>query len=224
MAGRSTSPVALSRSTPSWARSPRAAGRLGVNTALGTTGITGAYNLNAGTIDIRISGLIPGTWFEQVNAATVNIGGGSTLNVSLVNAFTPTLGDTFEIITANSITGTFDTENLPALGGALTWGVQYNATDVTLEVIQALLLGDANNDGQVTGADLIAVQQNFGNVGPVPLQGDANNDGQVTGADLISVQQNFGNVLTPAPESVPEPTTLVVLTAGALLLRHRRLA
>ena len=57
------------------------------------------------------------------------------------------------------------------------------------------LLGDANKDDQVTGADLISVQQNFGMVGPIPLLGDANNDGQVTGADLISVQQNFGSVL-----------------------------
>ena len=34
---------------------------------------------------------------------------------------------------------------------------------VALRIVPAILLGDANNDGQVTGADLIAVQQNFGN-------------------------------------------------------------
>ena len=73
-----------------------------------------------------------------------------------------------------------------------------NESRVDVWQVSDLLLGDANKDGQVTGADLISVQQNFGNVGPTPLQGDANNDGQVTGADLISVQQNFGNVLGPA--------------------------
>ena len=83
-----------------------------------------------------------------------------------------------------------------------------------------VLLGDANKDGQVTGADLISVQQNFGNVGATPLQGDANNDGQVTGADLISVQQNFGNVLGPA--ATPEPTTLALLGLAGLLVAGRR--
>ena len=80
------------------------------------------------------------------------------------------------------------------------------------------LIGDANGDGQVTGADLIAVQQNFGKTGTPPLPGDANNDGLVTGADLISVQQNFGNVLA-AP--VPEPATIALLV-GCLALCRRR--
>ncbi len=80
------------------------------------------------------------------------------------------------------------------------------------------LIGDANGDGQVTGADLITVQQNFGKIGTPPLPGDANNDGLVTGADLISVQQNFGNVLA-AP--VPEPATIALLV-GCLSLCRRR--
>ena len=33
-----------------------------------------------------------------------------------------------------------------------------------------LLLGDANDDGLVTGADLITVQQNFGNVAASPIE------------------------------------------------------
>ena len=59
---------------------------------------------------------------------------------------------------------------------------------ITGAVIQPqTLLGDANNDLRVTGADLIAVQQNFGASEPLPatglLPGDANDDGQVTGGD-----------------------------------------
>ena len=56
------------------------------------------------------------------------------------------------------------------------------------------------------------------------LLGDANNDGQVTGADLIAVQQNFGNVLGPASSSVPEPATLAMLglLGFALARRHCR--
>lgn len=88
------------------------------------------------------------------------------------------------------------------------------------------LTGDANNDQQVTGADLIAVQQNFGKVDPNSptdglFLGDANGDGQVTGADLISVQQNFGKVAGPA--ALPEPTSLAVLGLGGLLTFSRRI-
>ena len=89
-------------------------------------------------------------------------------------------------------------------------------------LLPVVLLGDANNDGQVTGADLIAVQQNFGNVGAADglLLGDANDDGQVTGADLISVQQNFGNTLGAV--AIPEPSMLTLLGLGGLLLIGRR--
>ena len=76
--------------------------------------------------------------------------------------------------------------------------------------LPAVLLGDANNDNQVTGADLIAVQQNFGKdytngtCDGLGL-GDASDDCLVTGSDLIAVQQNFGKALVAA---VPEPAGL----------------
>ena len=86
------------------------------------------------------------------------------------------------------------------------------------------LLGDANNDDQVTGSDLISVQQNFGKVDPnVPTDGlflgDANDDGQVTGADLISVQQNFGKV---AAAVVPEPAATILVIIGLAASKRRR--
>ena len=83
-----------------------------------------------------------------------------------------------------------------------------------------VLIGDANKDGLVTGADLISVQQSFGSTGSAPLQGDANNDGLVTGADLISVQQNFGAVASAA--SIPEPATAVLVGLGLLAATGRR--
>ena len=89
------------------------------------------------------------------------------------------------------------------------------------------LLGDANNDNQVTGADLVTAQQNFGNVDPdMPIDGlflgDANDDGQVTGADLIAVQQNFGNTLGPASAPIPDPASVCLLTLASLGALARR--
>ena len=92
--------------------------------------------------------------------------------------------------------------------------------------IGGALLGDANNDDQVTGGDLISVQQNFGKVYPSDPScdgmglGDANDDCLVTGGDLISVQQNFGKVANSA--AVPEPSTLALLGLGGAALVARR--
>ena len=58
-----------------------------------------------------------------------------TLNVSLLNGFTPSVGDSFTILTASNITGTFDTVNLPA---GYDWNVSYTATEVILEVANTL--------------------------------------------------------------------------------------
>ena len=86
------------------------------------------------------------------------------------------------------------------------------------------MVGDANDDGQVTGSDIIVVQQNFGSTGSSNglLVGDANDDGQVTGADLIIVQQNFGNTLGPVDAVVPEPGSVILLGLGWIGLHCTR--
>ena len=87
------------------------------------------------------------------------------------------------------------------------------------------LTGDANNDNQVTGADIIAVQQHFATIYPSDPDcdglglGDADDDCLVTGADLIAVQQNFARVLA-AP--VPEPAMVALWSVLSLVTMGRR--
>ena len=66
---------------------------------------------------------------------------------------------------------------------------------------------------------------------PQTLLGDASIDGAVTGADLITVQQEFGNVApasglaSASAAAVPEPSSIMLLAAGAAGLagwRRRR--
>ena len=54
------------------------------------------------------------------------------LNITVINAFTPILGDLFRILTFGSRTGVFATINGLDLGGGNMLSAAYNLTDVTL--------------------------------------------------------------------------------------------
>ena len=119
----------------------------------------------ASTTQIELGGTVAGEYDQLDISGSISLA--STLDTILIDNFSPGLGDMFTIISADGgVTGTFDTTNIPVLGGGLSLDLVYHPTFVALEVISNLLLGDANNDNQVTGADLVIVQQNFGNMDP----------------------------------------------------------
>ncbi len=97
-------------------------------TQAGRISVTGTYTQGAaGTMDVQIGGTTAWT-YSQLNATgAITLGG--TLNIALVNGFTPTAGETFDIIKAPSgITGTFSTVNAPNMS------VVYRRTGVEIEV------------------------------------------------------------------------------------------
>jgi hypothetical protein len=61
------------------------------------------------------------------------------LNVTLLNGYSPSLGDAYKIFTFASSIGNFTSASLPSLAPGLIWSVSYNATDVTLSVIAGSL-------------------------------------------------------------------------------------
>jgi hypothetical protein len=68
--------------------------------------------------------------------------------------------------------------------------------------------GDANDDGLVGFADLVAVAQNYGGTEKAWEQGDFDGDGLVAFADLVLVAQNYGkdyNAPAPAGAVAAEP-------------------
>jgi hypothetical protein len=73
---------------------------------------------SSGVVNIEIGGLTPGTQFDRLDItgnATLN----GTLNVSLINSFFPSPGDTFRIINYGSHTGVFRFLNGLSLGSDL---------------------------------------------------------------------------------------------------------
>jgi RHS repeat-associated protein len=103
----------------------------------GALSLVGDYAQQApdGSFNVEIGGTTPGLDFDRVDIS----GAGSAatlagkLNVSLVNSFTPSPGDSFTIMTYPSHTGTF-TPSVPATG-CLGWEVSYGATSVDLSTV-----------------------------------------------------------------------------------------
>ncbi len=142
------------------------------------------------------------------------------LEVSLLAGYSPSAGDTFDIITAvNGLTGVFDTETLPGLSSELAWIVDYTANTVTLDIV---LTGDYNDDGFVDAADYTVWRDNVGQPAGTLL-----ND--PTGVVIGSIQYdnwvaNYGatTLSNSTSASVPEPSTLLLLLAALSPLSKSR--
>ena len=173
----------------------------------------------AATLEIEIGGLIPGGEFDVVNI-TGDAALGGTLTVSLIdplgggNVFAPSVGDTFEILTAGKLLGTFSSETFPAIPGkpSLEWFIDYDyAEDIVQLSVVPIFEADFDEDGDVDDADLARWRSGFGS-GSSHDQGDADADGDVDLADLMMWQQQFGNslALMGSRAAVPEPGMLLM--------------
>lgn len=189
----------------------------------------GMYELaDAATVQFEIGGTGINS-FDTLFGQTVKLDG--TLSLEQVDTgggvFQPQLGDTFKIIDAVTVTGTFDDIVVAGLDPALWYEVHYDPNSVTLEAVRRYS-ADFDFDGDVDNDDLAKWQAGYGTgSGAAHMDGDADEDGDVDGEDFLAWQQQFGSGLGPlgAATSVPEPTTALLLCLGALSFgrRSRRL-
>ncbi|MDY8136571.1 T9SS type A sorting domain-containing protein [Aquimarina sp. 2201CG5-10] len=82
-------------------------------------------------------------------ASTATLSG--TLNVNLLDSYDPAIGTTYTILTANSISGTFNTINYPDLGVDKEFQITYNSNSVVVEVVDSHVLNvdDLDTTNQV---------------------------------------------------------------------------
>lgn len=122
------------------------------------------------------------------------------LLVSLSGGFVPSLGDSFTVLTANGgVTGTFQTETLPTIGGGLGLDVVYNPTSVVLQVIQSLS-PDFDMDGDADGDDVdLLVMEIAGMTNGATF--DLTGDGRVDGGDLTEWLAQAGALNLPSGNS-----------------------
>ncbi len=200
------------------------AGELAIDAGTITFGATGS-------LTAEIGGLAAGTDYDRLTVfGDVVLSG--TLDASILGGFSPSIGDTFDILLASgSVSGSFDTVNLPA-GPGEGFGIFYGSNFVRLTVLR--ITGDLNGDGFVGLDDLDIVLGNWNQNVPAgdPLSGDPTGDGFVglDDLDLILGNWNGGTPLPSAPTppaagaAVPEPTTLILTLLGAGLVTGRRRA
>jgi hypothetical protein len=74
---------------------------------------------------------------------------GGTLEISLINGFTSSAGQTLDILNWGSLAGAFSAVELPPLE-RLDW----NTSQLAAGMLSVVLPGDFNGDGTVSGADL----------------------------------------------------------------------
>jgi hypothetical protein len=186
---------------------------------IGQTHVVGDLTLNSGTLQIELSSLAA---FDQLlvdNLATL----GGSLAVSTLGGFTPTNGNSWQIITAGSITGSFS---------SITAGytVQQQGNKLVLFFGNPTLAGDYNGDGIVNAGDYVTWRRAIA-TGETVLNETAT-PGVVDQADYDAWRANFGATNSPGSGSsatlgaVPEPTagTLFALAGLSTLCAkiHRR--
>ncbi|MEE9533101.1 MAG: type II and III secretion system protein family protein, partial [Acidimicrobiia bacterium] len=96
------------------------------------------------------------------------------LSGALVNGFVPQLGDSLVILTASTVSGRFDTLDLPLPPTGLDWEVLYNPDNVTLHLAAAQIPGDlAKRADALPHSNLDLVQSPGGRMGINDLPGGA---------------------------------------------------
>ncbi|RMF84197.1 MAG: hypothetical protein D6744_03525, partial [Planctomycetota bacterium] len=184
-------------------QSGRIAGNGTVNGTRITSGATtapgaspGQLTINAdfvndpnGVIEIELGGLTPVAGHD-----VLVIGGPLTLSGQLhvlpALGFVPQVGQQFEVITAQSISGQFS-----IIRGPGRYDVDYGATSVTLTVLQSPCPGDLNGDNVSDLTDLAILLANFGRSdGVTYADGDFDGDGIVGLVDLAVLLGDFGTL------------------------------
>lgn len=211
----------------------------------GSVGMGGTFNNDAaGTLRIDLGGTTPGTQYDQIIGTGEAVLAG-TLDLRLMNGFDPALYSPALVIIDDTngagVLGRFG-QVLNVGTGSKRLAVVYRQPSVTTvgEVaVVAALPGDADVNGRVEFADLVALAQNYNAASPRSWQtGDFNGDGKVLFDDLVSLAQNYGAGTVPivldgfsadfaadwalAQSLVPEPTSVLALGAAALALCRRR--
>jgi probable HAF family extracellular repeat protein len=171
------------------------------------------------TLEIELGGLMPGVEHDKI-VVDGSFALDGTLQVSLINSFTPQAGNSFDILDWDNLTGTFDTLALPVLSGSLVWNTDQLYTTGVLAVVAPGLAGDYNQNGTVDAADYVIWRKTGGT-----QQGYntwRTNFGRTAGSGATAGPASTAGATGSASAAVPEPRALVLFSIGLASLLIRR--
>jgi autotransporter-associated beta strand protein len=169
----------------------------GLSIAVST--ISDTFALNGGRLQIDLGGANPGTGFDQLQVGgTAIIAGG--LQVQLAPGFTPVLYQSFEILTAAELIGTFSSYSLPALPGGMGWRAVYTTSGISLSVRPpgdtntTFSTGDYNFNGVVDAGDYTVWRNTLGST--TDFSADGNGDHVIDQLDYDVWKTHRGQVFS----------------------------
>jgi hypothetical protein len=180
----------------------------GFSPTVATVGNIGFAATNV--LNVELGGIARGRQYDAVVASGALSLGGS-LQVSLINGFTPAAGNSFDIFDWDNLSGTFSTLLLPALSSSLSWDTSQLHTTGFLTVVSRSLPGDYNQNGSVDAADYVVWRNGLGTI-----YSQADYDvwrthfGQTAGSGA-------GTESASLNATVPESSTLLLLLAATIL-------
>jgi T5SS/PEP-CTERM-associated repeat protein len=182
------------------------------------------------SVAIELAGTTPGAEYDQI-VVIGNLALDGTLEVSLINDFIPSAGQSFNLLDWGGLAGTFSSLTLPALSG-LAWNTSQLYTTGVISVAAApVLLGDYNNNGTVDAADYTVWRNMLGQTVAAGSGADGTGplgvpDGLVDRLDYDFWKSHYGNTIASGSSStvtVPEPSCAIMfLLALAVLSTSRR--
>jgi hypothetical protein len=172
-----------------------------------------AWNQVGGTI---FPTLVPDSTTISIPLTSLGLSSGSTFKFDVWSTYGTPGGQS-----------AYDALNNPQTTVAEPWnGTPYDSAIAGPLASFTVIDGDANSDGSVGFADLVALAQNYNSpTGGDWTRGDFNGDGIVTFEDLVILAQHYGQGAGQAagvPAPLPEPGAGLIAGTLGLFSRQRR--
>jgi hypothetical protein len=189
-----------------------------IPSGVGQLTVHGTYTQGAsGKYGVEIASL---SNFDQLtvdNAASL----AGMLNVSLIGGFTPSAGQSFTIVDASSLSGTFanvgNGQRIDTLGAEGSFLVSYNGgagTVILSDFVPVDLPGDFNFDDEVDAADYV-VYRKFGLAREAYNTWKSNFGSSAMSVSGSAAARSAGNSIAPLSPAVPEPASMLMILLAA---------
>jgi hypothetical protein len=181
---------------------------------------------NTGELYVELTGTGLNAFDRLVASGDVVLDGYLNIDIDEISPgvpFVPVLGQTFNIITGNTVTGEFDYADVSGMPAGLAFHIEYLNNAVQLQVVnKPIFSADFDDDGDVDPTDLVIWQGAY----KLNQLGDADGDNDSDGRDFLLWQQQYGSaplMALSAATAVPEPGSLVLaMTIMGLFTVSRR--